>query len=108
MKKMYEVPLWKKLQKKQLQQYVEQVLLPAIHAVINGRGTIEQQELIASEIPINIPIDFSSVKYITKNSERLTTNNYSNVFGIQNMNVSEITQRGVELLIIYSKNSQFL
>lgn len=87
------------IKKKQLQQYVEQVLLPAIHAVINGRGTIEQQELIASEIPINIPVDFSSIKYITKNSERLTTNNYSNVFGIQNMNVSEITQRGVEYFI---------
>jgi hypothetical protein len=87
------------IKKKQLQQYVEQVLLPAIHAVINGRGTIEQQELIANEIPINIPVDFSSIKYITKNSERLTTNNYSNVFGIQNMNISEITQRGIEYFI---------
>lgn len=87
------------IKKKQLQQYVEQVLLPAIHAVINGRGTIEQQELIAREVPINIPIDFSSIKYITKNAERLTTNNYSNVFGIQNMNVSEIKQRGVEYFI---------
>ena len=35
----------------------------------------------------------TDVTYVTYNSEKVTTNNYSNKFGIRNMNFSEIQQK---------------
>lgn len=70
--------------KKDLQVYFNEVVLPAISNL--------DTNVIQSELPfITEPIETFS--YIIKEEERLTTNNYSNVFGISNMNYSEIAQK---------------
>lgn len=72
-----------KKEKERLQDRLNNIILPALK---NGDVNI-----ISEEIPfIENIIGFD---YVAFNSERATTNNYSNKFGIPNMNFSEIMQK---------------
>ena len=72
-------------EKKNLQRFIEDKLLPAIA----NKNIKNLQEELPSTITDQI-VDF---KYICKDEERLTTNNYTNVFGGSKMNFSEISQK---------------
>lgn len=72
-----------KKEKERLQDRLNNIILPALK---NGDINI-----ISEEIPfIENIVGFD---YVAFNSERATTNNYSNKFGIPNMNFSEIMQK---------------
>ena len=72
-----------KKEKERLQDRLNNIILPALK---NGDINI-----ISEEIPfIENIVGFD---YVSFNSERATTNNYSNKFGIPNMNFSEIMQK---------------
>ena len=70
--------------KKSLQSHFNEIILPAIAS--------KDVSIINKELPEGVS-PMSNFEYIIKEEERLTTNNYSNSFGIDNMNVSEIMQR---------------
>lgn len=70
-------------EKRRLQNYFNETVLKGIKD--------KNINIISSEIPDNINIkDFN---YVVYNAEKATTNNYSNKFGIKNMNFSEIMQK---------------
>lgn len=69
--------------KNELQTYWEDIVLKAID---EKNINVLSEELPEGLLPINI-------SYIVFNDERATTNYYSNKFGINNMNFSEIQQR---------------
>lgn len=88
----YQGELWNKQKlidkKSELQSYWEDVVL---------KGIFDKNiDVIISELPENVNIgdnQNADISYIVFNEERATTNNYSNKFGIRNMNFSEIQQR---------------
>lgn len=72
-----------KKEKERLQDRLNNIILPALK---NGDINV-----ISEEVPfIENIVGFD---YVAFNSERATTNNYSNKFGIPNMNFSEIMQK---------------
>ena len=72
--------------KKELQNEIEQKLLPIIY-----QGNVNSSILL-EELEIPEGYSLNNISYICKDEERLTTNNYTNVFGIKNMNWSEISR----------------
>lgn len=79
-------------EKKELQHYFENIVLPAI---AENNINVLQEELV-NILDYSIPESpelLISFEYVVREEERLTTNNYSRVFGIKNMNFSEISQK---------------
>ena len=72
-------------EKKNLQRFIEDKLLPAI-----ANKNIKN---LQDELPGTITNQIVDFKYICKDEERLTTNNYTNVFGGSKMNFAEISQK---------------
>lgn len=85
--------------KEELQNYMNDVILPGIHRqnevdLKNIRDELDESLFLNTEDPLNlISYNISKVQYVSLNSERITTNNYSNKFGIPSMNFAEILQR---------------
>lgn len=72
-------------EKKNMQNKIESELLPAIaHKRIKN---------LQSELPLSITNNIVDFRYVCKDEERLTTNNYTNVFGGIKMNFAEISQK---------------
>lgn len=98
--------------KKQKQKYLDSVVLPLIAKLNNGEKlsndewaaiNIELPNKIQNELLNDIDqgdgifhYDKYTWRYSQLDSESLTTNNYSKVFGIKDMNISEISQRGAD------------
>ena len=77
--------------KKELQDTWENTILTGIDK--------HNLDIIRDELPEEYQIPIQSMDWVVFNDERLTTNNYSNKFGIQNMNFSEIQQRKKEYFL---------
>ena len=83
--------------KKEKQSYIENVLLKGLAA--------RNLNVLVNELPFAEPI--SDFEYVVYDDERITTNNYSNAFGIKDMNHSEIQQKGAKYFRDKLSSSKF-